>query len=50
MAATKALTIAIDRIAAVDESVGRHLQRTIQTGSFCLYQPDCDRQVEWTFD
>ena len=33
VAATKALTTAIDRIAAVDKTVGRHLQRTIHTGS-----------------
>jgi hypothetical protein len=47
VAATKALTTAVDRICAVDESVGRHLQRTIQTGSSCTYQPDRDRPVEW---
>jgi hypothetical protein len=47
VAATKALTTAIDRIAAVDQSVGRHLQRTIQTGSSCTYQPDRDRPVDW---
>ena len=39
VAATKALTTAIDRIAAVDQSVGRHLQRTIHTGSSCTYSP-----------
>ena len=50
VAATKALTTALDRIAAVDESVGRHLQRTIQTGSSCTYQPDRDRPVEWILD
>jgi hypothetical protein len=50
VAATKALTTAIDRIAAVDESVGRHLQRTIQTGLSCTYQPDGDRPVEWILD
>jgi hypothetical protein len=50
VAATKALTTAIDRIAAVNESVGRHLQTTIQTGSSCTYQPDGDRPVEWILD
>jgi hypothetical protein len=50
VAATKALTTAIDRIAAVDESVGRHLQRTVQTGSSCTYEPDGDRPVEWILD
>jgi hypothetical protein len=47
VAATKALTTAMDRIAAVDDSVGRHLQRTIQTGFSCSYQPERDRPVEW---
>jgi hypothetical protein len=50
VAATKALTTAIDRIAATDESVGRHLQHTIQTGSSCSYQPDSDRPVAWILD
>ena len=50
VATTKALTSAIDRIVAVDESVGRHLQRTIHTGSSCTYKPDGDRPVEWALD
>lgn len=50
VAATEGLTTAIDRIAAVDQSVGRHLQRTIHTGSSCIYQPDSDRPVEWILD
>ena len=50
VAATKALTTAIDRITAVDEPVGRHLQRTIQTGSACTYQPDADHPVDWILD
>ena len=45
VAATKALTTAINRIAAVDESVGRHLQDTIQTGSSCTYEPDGDDRI-----
>ena len=35
VAATKALTTAIDRISAVDEPIGRHLHRSIQTGWAC---------------
>ena len=50
VAATKALTTAIDRITAVDESIGRHLRRTVQTGSSCSYQPDRDRPVDWIID
>lgn len=47
VAATKAIATAIERILSVDEPVGRHLQRSVQTGSFCCYQPDTDRRVEW---
>ena len=50
VAATKALTTAIDRITGVDELIGRHLQRTIHTGSSCAYRPDGDRPVEWILD
>ncbi|HVX23493.1 MAG TPA: hypothetical protein VHB02_19280 [Acidimicrobiales bacterium] len=48
--ATKAIATAVDRITAVDGSVGRHLERTIQTGTYCTYQPDRDRAVEWVLD
>ena len=50
VAATKALTTAIDRITTVDESVGRHLRHSIQTGSSCIYQPDADRTISWILD
>jgi hypothetical protein len=50
IAATKSLTAAISRAAAVDERVGRHLQRTIQTGTLCTYEPDRDQAVEWLLD
>lgn len=50
VAATKAIATAIDRIMAVDRSVGRHLQRTIRTGTTCMYAPEDDRSVEWILD
>jgi hypothetical protein len=50
VAATKALGAAIDWITTVDEPVGRHLQRTIQTGSACIYQPDAEHPVDWLLD
>lgn len=50
VAATKALSTAINRITAVDEPVGRHLLRSIQTGLSCTYQPDGDPPVEWILD
>jgi hypothetical protein len=50
VAATKAITTAIDRIMAVDRSVGRHLQHTIRTGTTCMYQPENDLSVDWLLD
>jgi hypothetical protein len=50
VAATKALATAIDRITALDEPVGRHLQRTIQTGSRCTYEPDTQHPIDWILD
>lgn len=50
VAATKAISTAIDRITSVDGSVGQYLQRTIRTGMSCVYEPDGDRWVEWLLD
>jgi hypothetical protein len=50
VAATKALTTAIDRITSVDATVGRHLERSIHTGAACAYQPEGEHPVEWILD
>lgn len=50
VAATKAISTAIDRISAVDNSVGHYLQRTIRTGTSCVYEPDAGHSVEWQLD
>lgn len=50
VAVTKAITAAIDRIATVDESLGRYLRGTIHTGLHCCYQPDPDEQRDWVLD
>jgi hypothetical protein len=50
VAATRALTTAIDRITAIDEPMGRHLKSTIQTGGACTYRPDTGRPVDWILD
>jgi hypothetical protein len=42
VAATKAITTAVDRIAAVDTDLGRHLKETVQTGTECCYRPGDD--------
>jgi hypothetical protein len=39
------ISSAIKRIAAVDESLARHLNRSIRTGLACSYEPD--PPVEW---
>lgn len=36
---------ALDRIAQVDPELGRHLRRSIRTGTYCVYDPDPD--VVW---
>ena len=50
VAATKAITAAIDRIATVDAPLGRHLRATIRTGLQCSYQPDPDDKRDWILD
>jgi hypothetical protein len=50
VAATKAISTAIERITSVDSSVGQYLQRTIRTGMSCVYEPEGDRWVEWLLD
>jgi hypothetical protein len=47
VAVRKAIAAAIDRIAAVDPSLGRLLIDTISTGATCRYDPDPDRPVRW---
>lgn len=47
VAATKAITAAIDRIATVDAPLGRHLRATIRTGLHCSYQPAPDDERDW---
>jgi hypothetical protein len=39
-AATKRMRTAIDRIYSAHPGLGRHLQATIRTGTYCSYQPD----------
>ena len=50
VAATKAITAAVDRIATVDAPLGRHLRATIRTGLHCSYQPDPDDKQNWILD
>jgi hypothetical protein len=50
LAARKAITAAIQRIATVDPALGKHLHATIRTGLSCSYEPDPDDLVDWILD
>ena len=50
VAATKAITAAIARIASVNEPLGRHLRSTIHTGTYCSYEPAPEDGLTWVLD
>lgn len=45
--ATKALRSAVSRITAVSPLLGRHLEASIVTGTFCVYRPDPSSPLAW---
>jgi hypothetical protein len=45
--ATRAIRTVIERIAAEDERLGRHLENCVATGTFCAYRPESDGP-RWT--
>ena len=45
--ATRALRKTLARVEEHDAAFGRLLDRTIRTGTFCAYEPDPERPVEW---
>ncbi len=45
--ATRALRKTLARVQEHDEVLGRLLDRAIRTGTFCAYEPDPERPVEW---
>lgn len=47
VAVRKAIAAAIDRVRAVDASLGRLLEVTVSTGTVCCYEPDPDRPITW---
>jgi hypothetical protein len=47
---TRALRREIRRIADEDASLGRELETTVRTGTFCAYEPDPRRPVAWDVD
>jgi predicted ATPase len=46
---TKALKSAIRRIAREDPVLGRHLERSVRTGTYCCYAPDPATRIVWRF-
>jgi hypothetical protein len=44
---TKAIRTAIKRVEEHDRVVARELQATVRTGTFCIFEPDPRRPVEW---
>ncbi|HWJ08861.1 MAG TPA: hypothetical protein VNS46_05760 [Nocardioides sp.] len=47
VAATKAITTAIDRIAAVDPLLADHLRDAVRTGTECVYRPLAGAERSW---
>jgi hypothetical protein len=47
---TRALRREIRRIADEDARLGRELETTVRTGTFCAYDPDPRRPVAWDVD
>jgi hypothetical protein len=48
-AVTRAIRHAMSRISAEHASLGEHLERTVRTGTFCVYLPDPRVPVDWIF-
>jgi hypothetical protein len=45
---TKAIREATRRIATEDGAIGEHLQRSVRTGIYCVYDPDPATPVTWS--
>ena len=48
LAVTKAIRIALARIAAAHPGLGRHLSATVRRGYSCVYLPDPRTPIAWT--
>lgn len=47
-AVARSLRYALGRLAERHEPLARHLQRSIQTGTYCSYRPDDAARVDWS--
>jgi AAA ATPase domain len=45
---TRSIRGVMKRIADFDADLGRELEATVRTGTFCAYEPDLRRPVSWT--
>lgn len=50
VAVSKAISAALNRIAAVDAPTGAYLRATIRTGIYCSYQPMPGQERPWVLD
>jgi hypothetical protein len=44
---TRAVKSTLARIAANSPALGRHLEKTVKTGTYCSYEPDPRIPVNW---
>ncbi|HEX4363059.1 MAG TPA: AAA family ATPase [Solirubrobacteraceae bacterium] len=47
---TRAIRATLKRIATYDAQLGAELERTVRTGTFCVYEPDRSAPARWTVD
>jgi hypothetical protein len=47
---TRAIRGVLKRVAEFDADLGRELESTVRTGTFCAYEPDPRRPVTWTIE
>jgi hypothetical protein len=47
-AVTRALRLALQRMRRHDAALADHLDRTIRTGTYCVYLPDPRVPIEWS--
>jgi non-specific serine/threonine protein kinase len=45
---TRAIRSTLKRIAGYDARLGRELEGSVRTGTFCVYEPDPSRRVRWS--
>jgi hypothetical protein len=48
--ATRSIRTVLKRVAEHDADLGRELEATVRTGTFCAYEPDPRRPVSWTVE